>query len=129
MKADLDLMMHACVSCGSRDYQTLALVFSHTSSAHLGKLTSGRCTSALPFAGRYRLIDFALSNCANSGIGSVGVIAQYQPCSLRDHLVHGRPWGLDRRQGGIAYRLSRAATGAWDAVEGRSSRVLGSALA
>jgi glucose-1-phosphate adenylyltransferase len=92
---------HACVARDSCCCQALALVFSHTPSAGLGKLTSQRCTSALPFAGRYRLIDLALSNCVNSGIGNVGVIAQYQPRSLRAYLADGRPWGLDRHEGGL----------------------------
>jgi glucose-1-phosphate adenylyltransferase len=54
----------------------------------------------LPFAGKYRLIDFALSNCINSGIETVGVISQYQLRSLTAYLAYGRPWGLDR-QGGL----------------------------
>jgi glucose-1-phosphate adenylyltransferase len=81
--------------------RAIALVLCNEACATLGKLTSRRCKAALPFAGKYRLIDFALSNCVNSGIESVGVITQYQPRSLHAHLAWGRPWGLDRRERGL----------------------------
>jgi glucose-1-phosphate adenylyltransferase len=67
----------------------------------MGPLTERRAKPALPFAGLYRLIDFALSNCANSGISDVWVLQQYQPHSLEDHLANGRPWDLDRTSGGL----------------------------
>jgi ADP-glucose pyrophosphorylase len=54
-----------------------------------------------PFGGKYRIIDFTLSNCVNSGIFDVGVLTQYKPGSLRDHIGSGRPWDLDRNRGGI----------------------------
>jgi glucose-1-phosphate adenylyltransferase len=67
----------------------------------LGKLALQRSKAALPFAGEYRLIDFALSNCVHSGIETIGVVTQYQPRSLHTHLAYGRPWDLDKRQGGL----------------------------
>ncbi len=67
----------------------------------MGALTERRAKPALPFGGLYRLIDFALSNCANSGIDDVWVLQQYQPHSLEDHLANGRPWDLDRTSGGL----------------------------
>jgi glucose-1-phosphate adenylyltransferase len=67
----------------------------------MGPLTARRAKPALPFAGVYRLIDFPLSNCANSGISDVWVVQQYQPHSLEDHLANGRPWDLDRTEGGL----------------------------
>jgi len=67
----------------------------------MGPLTERRAKPALPFAGLYRLIDFPLSNCANSGISDVWVLQQYQPHSLEDHLANGRPWDLDRTTGGL----------------------------
>ncbi|MBN1936672.1 MAG: glucose-1-phosphate adenylyltransferase [Anaerolineae bacterium] len=82
--------------------QPLALILADHDSAQLGNLVSHRSKAALPFAGEYRLIDFALSNCVHSGIDTVGVITQYQSRSLHDHLAYGRPWDLDRRQGGLA---------------------------
>ena len=67
----------------------------------MGPLTERRAKPALPFAGHYRLIDFALSNCTNSGISDVWVFQQFQPHSLEDHLANGRPWDLDRTSGGL----------------------------
>ena len=67
----------------------------------MGPLTERRAKPALPFAGMYRLIDFPLSNCANSGITDVWVLQQFQPHSLEDHLANGRPWDLDRSFGGL----------------------------
>jgi glucose-1-phosphate adenylyltransferase len=67
----------------------------------MGPLTENRAKPALPFAGLYRLIDFPLSNCANSGINDVWVLQQYQPFSIEDHLANGRPWDLDRTSGGL----------------------------
>lgn len=80
---------------------TLALIICDDPCANLGSLLATRCKAALPFAGKYRLIDLALSNCVNSGIDLVGVITQYKPRSLYTHLSYGRPWDLDRRQGGL----------------------------
>jgi glucose-1-phosphate adenylyltransferase len=76
--------------------QPVALVLCDDPSTDLEGLTSRRCKAAVPFAGKYRLVDFALPNCVNSGIEVVGVITQYQPRSLNAHLACGRPWGLDR---------------------------------
>jgi glucose-1-phosphate adenylyltransferase len=67
----------------------------------MGPLTQHRAKPAMPFAGHFRLIDFPLSNCANSGISDVWVLQQYQPHSLEDHLANGRPWDLDRTEGGL----------------------------
>lgn len=69
--------------------------------SRMGPLTEHRAKPALPFAGLYRLIDFPLSNCANSGITDVWVLQQYQPHSMEDHLANGRPWDLDRSFGGL----------------------------
>src|SRR5690606_16781395 len=61
-----------------------------------------RAKPAAPFAGKYRILDFALSNCVNSGYFDVAVLTQYRPHSLNEHIGHGRPWALDReRNGGI----------------------------
>ena len=59
-------------------------------------LTTKRAKPAVPFAGKYRIIDFPLSNCVNSGIVDVLVLTQYRPHSLNDHIGRGRPWDLDR---------------------------------
>lgn len=78
--------------------KTLALI---TAGGRLDLLSETRSKAALPFAGKFRLIDFTLSNCVNSGIENVGVITQYMPYSLKKHLGIGRPWDLDRKKGGI----------------------------
>ncbi len=65
-------------------------------------LTRERAKPAVPFAGKYRIIDFALSNCANSGIYNVGIPTQYRPRSLNDHIRTGAPWDMDRMSGGVS---------------------------
>jgi glucose-1-phosphate adenylyltransferase len=67
----------------------------------LSVLTRHRAKTALPFGGRYRIIDFCLSNCVHSGVGEIAVLAQYSPRSLIDHIRMGKPWDLDRRSGGV----------------------------
>jgi glucose-1-phosphate adenylyltransferase len=64
-------------------------------------LSEKRAKPAVPFGGKYRIIDFTLSNCVNSGIFDVGILTQYRPLSLRDHIGIGRPWDLDRKRGGV----------------------------
>jgi len=87
----------------TRSHRPVALVFSDDLSIDLGALTRQRCTAALPFAGRYRVIDFALSNCVNSGIERVGVITMRESHTLQSHVAHGRPWDLDRHEGGLSF--------------------------
>ncbi|MBP3038543.1 glucose-1-phosphate adenylyltransferase [Bacillaceae bacterium Marseille-Q3522] len=67
----------------------------------LGLLTKKLAKPAVPFGGKYRIIDFALSNCANSGIYTVGVLTQYSPLELNKHIGIGKPWGLDRQKDGV----------------------------
>jgi glucose-1-phosphate adenylyltransferase len=64
-------------------------------------LSERRAKPAVPFGGKYRIIDFTLSNCVNSGIFDVGVLTQYRPTSLNQHIGTGRPWDLDRSRGGV----------------------------
>lgn len=73
----------------------LALILAGGQGTRLGKLTQSIAKPAVQFGGRYRIIDFALSNCANSGIHNVGVITQYQPLALNNHIGNGSSWGLD----------------------------------
>lgn len=81
--------------------RTLALILAGGYSPALSVLTAERTEAAVPFAGKFRIIDFPLSNCVNSGIYNVGVLTQYKPRSLHAHLGVGRPWDLDRAQGGL----------------------------
>jgi len=71
----------------------------------LGVITKHRAKAAVPFGGRYRIIDFTLSNCVNSRVHNVYVAAQYAPRSLQEHIGLGRAWDLDRRDGGICILL------------------------
>lgn len=64
-------------------------------------LSEARAKPAVPFAGKFRIIDFTLSNCVNSGIYTTGVLTQYRPHSLNEHIGIGKPWDLDRSRGGI----------------------------
>lgn len=73
-----------------------AVILAGGEGTRLGTLTAKRAKPAVPFAGKYRIIDFALSNCVNSNIFDVLVLTQYRPHSLNDHIAHGRPWDLDR---------------------------------
>ena len=77
------------------------IVYAYRSSARLGDLTRWRTNASLPFCGRYRLIDFALSSLSNAGVHSVGVIMQRDYQSLLDHLGSGKAWDLSRRSGGL----------------------------
>ena len=79
----------------------LALILSGGGGERLGVLCAERAVSALPFGGKYRVIDFVLSNCCHSDVSRVGVLAQHAPASLNDHIGAGRPWDLDHRQGGV----------------------------
>ena len=76
----------------------MALVLSGGSGERLSVLTAERAVSAIPFGGKYRVIDFVLSNCCHSEIDRVGVITQHAPQSLHDHIGSGRAWDLDRRE-------------------------------
>ena len=77
------------------------IIFSNIHDATIPELTGRRTMASIPFAGRYRLIDFALSNMVNSGITKVGVITHYNYQSLLDHIGTGKDWDLARRTGGI----------------------------
>jgi glucose-1-phosphate adenylyltransferase len=78
-----------------------AVVLAGGEGERLSILSSVRAKPAVPFAGKYRVIDFTLSNCVNSEIDNVLVLTQYNPRSLNDHIGAGRPWDLDRNEGGI----------------------------
>lgn len=69
--------------------------------SRLYTLTSRLAKPAVSFGGKYRIIDFTLSNCVNSGIDTVGVLTQYQPLLLNDYIGNGLPWDLDRTFGGV----------------------------
>ncbi|MBX5489563.1 MAG: glucose-1-phosphate adenylyltransferase [Chloroflexi bacterium] len=80
---------------------TIATILAGGQGERLSVLSSKRAKPAVPFAGKYRIIDFTLSNCVNSGLYNVAVLTQYRPHSLNDHIRTGRPWDLDRNRGGV----------------------------
>ncbi|MBB3114397.1 glucose-1-phosphate adenylyltransferase [Paenibacillus phyllosphaerae] len=82
--------------------EMIAMLLAGGEGKRLGVLTKDLAKPAVPFGGKYRIIDFTLSNCVHSGIDTVGVLTQYQPLVLNSHLGIGSPWGLDRRDGGMA---------------------------
>ncbi|MCJ7710440.1 MAG: sugar phosphate nucleotidyltransferase [Chloroflexi bacterium] len=79
----------------------LAVILAGGEGERLSILSSVRAKPAVPFGGKYRIIDFTLSNCVNSGIDNVVVLTQYNPRSLNDHIGLGRAWDLDRTRGGV----------------------------
>lgn len=84
--------------------RTLAVLMAGGAGTRLTVLSDKRAKPAVPFAGKYRIIDFTLSNCVNSRIYDVAVLTQYRPHSLNTHIGIGKPWDLDRQRGGVHLR-------------------------
>ncbi|MBU3134574.1 glucose-1-phosphate adenylyltransferase [Clostridium gasigenes] len=82
--------------------EIVAMILAGGQGSRLGVLTKKLAKPAVPFGGKYRIIDFPLSNCSNSGIYTVGVLTQYKPLELNEHIGIGAPWDLDRRDGGVS---------------------------
>lgn len=85
----------------ARKTESIAMLLAGGQGSRLGILTHNVAKPAVPFGGKYRIIDFPLSNCVNSGIYTVGVLTQYQPLELNDYIGNGEPWDLDRSEGGV----------------------------
>ena len=81
--------------------ECLAMLLAGGQGSRLGILTKNIAKPAVPYGGKYRIIDFPLSNCTNSGISTVGVLTQYQPLELNDYIGNGQAWDLDRSYGGV----------------------------
>ena len=82
-------------------YSTVGVIFSNVHDENIPDLSRHRTMASIPFGGRYRLIDFALSNMVNSGITTVGIVTKNNYQSLIDHLGSGKDWDLARKDGGI----------------------------
>ncbi len=95
--------------------ECIAMLLAGGQGSRLQPLTTNLAKPAVPFGGKYRIVDFPLSNCANSGIDTVGVLTQYQPLVLNEYIGNGQPWDLDRSFGGVQilppYQAKRG--GAW----------------
>ena len=81
--------------------EMIAMLLAGGQGSRLGVLTEDVAKPAVSFGGKYRIIDFPLSNCINSGVDTVGVLTQYQPLRLNSHIGIGMPWDLDRNNGGV----------------------------
>ena len=81
--------------------ECVAMLLAGGQGTRLGNLTKQIAKPAVPFGGKYRIIDFTLSNCHNSGIDTVGVLTQYKPLALNAYIGIGSDWDLDRRDGGV----------------------------
>lgn len=84
-----------------RKKEWIAMLLAGGQGSRLYALTQNLAKPAVPFGGKYRIIDFPLSNCINSGIDTVGVLTQYQPMVLNEYIGNGQPWDLDRNDGGV----------------------------
>jgi len=84
-----------------RKKEMIAMLLAGGQGSRLGVLTAHKAKPAVPFGGKYRIIDFPMSNCINSGVDTVGVLTQYMPLQLNQHIGIGTPWDLDRRVGGV----------------------------
>ncbi len=81
--------------------ECVAMLLAGGQGSRLYTLTEKTAKPAVPFGGKYRIIDFPMSNCINSGIDTVGVLTQYQPLVLNEYIGNGQPWDLDRLNGGV----------------------------
>lgn len=95
--------------------ECVAMLLAGGQGTRLGVLTENVAKPAVPFGGKYRIIDFPLSNCINSGIDTIGVLTQYRPFELHEYIGNGQPWDLDRLTGGIFVLppFMRAKSGEW----------------
>ncbi|MBR6509099.1 MAG: glucose-1-phosphate adenylyltransferase [Clostridia bacterium] len=84
-----------------KNKKCVAMLLAGGQGSRLGVLTSKIAKPAVPYGGKYRIIDFPLSNCTNSGIDTVGVLTQYKPLELNDYIGSGKPWDLDSSNGGV----------------------------
>lgn len=99
----------------ARKKEIVAMLLAGGQGTRLQVLTQDMAKPAVPFGGKYRIIDFPLSNCANSGISTVGVLTQFMPLELNSYMGNGQPWDLDRMDGGLSILPPYTAgkTGEW----------------
>lgn len=106
-----------------RKKECVAMLLAGGEGRRLGVLTNKLAKPAVHFGGKYRIIDFTLSNCTNSGIDTVGVLTQYQPLVLNSYIGIGSPWDLDRRNGGVTVLPPYMEQGGGDWYKGTANAI------
>ena len=101
----------------------VAMLLAGGQGSRLGVLTKNIAKPAVPYGGNYRIIEFPLSNCVNSGIYTVGVLTQYQPLELNDYIGNGQPWDLDRQNGGVHVLSPYEAMGSKEWYKGTANAI------
>ena len=101
----------------------VAMLLAGGQGSRLGVRTKNIEKPAVPYGGNYRIIDFPLSNCVNSGIYTVGVRTQYQPLELNDYIGNGLPWDLDRQSGGVHVLSPYEAIGSKEWYKGTANAI------
>lgn len=103
--------------------EMVAMLLAGGQGSRLGVLTEKVAKPAVPFGSRYRIIDFPLSNCTNSGVETVGVLTQYQPLELNDYMGNGHSWDLDRSSGGLSVLPPYESKGGMDWYKGTANAI------
>ena len=103
--------------------ECIAMLLAGGQGSRLYTLTEKTAKPAVPFGGKYRIIDFPMSNCVNSGIDTVGVLTQYQPLVLNEYIGNGQPWDLDRTHGGVTVLSPYEAKGGKDWYRGTANAI------
>ena len=103
--------------------ECIAMLLAGGQGSRLKVLTEDIAKPAIPYGGKYRIIDFPLSNCVNSGIDTVGVLTQYQPLVLNEYIGGGEPWDLDRVGGGVHVLPPYQKTGKSDWYKGTANAI------
>ncbi len=103
--------------------ECIAMLLAGGQGSRLYELTSNTAKPAVSFGGKYRIIDFPLSNCINSSIDTVGVLTQYQPLALNEYIGNGEPWDLDRTRGGLSVLPPYQRSGGSDWYKGTANAI------
>lgn len=106
-----------------RKKECISMLLAGGQGSRLYVLTENTAKPAVPFGGKYRIIDFSLSNCVNSGIDTVGILTQYQPLELNDYIGNGQPWDLNRSFGGAHVLPPYTKNGATDWYKGTANAI------
>ena len=107
----------------SRKKESIAMLLAGGQGSRLYVLTENTAKPAVPFGGKYRIIDYSLSNCVNSGIDTVGILTQYQPLELNDYIGNGMPWDLNRNFGGVHILPPYTTSGASNWFKGTANAI------